>query len=467
MLDYRKTLAGLSVLLTLILPCGCLRKDAVWITLANGLPEKVFAAGAGRNVIYYILKQTHEPLFRREDGENYTSRILKHWSRNINCTEFSFYPDTSLRFNDENLFSQAFFEQYMVGLVAKYDPSAKVLLENRGVTVRFPSSKKNFLDYMTEYENAPSVRMKESVEAGLGPFEVASIDKNRISLKRKTPVSDGYNEILIVEQAAQKSLGIKDRDVSDFNRIPVADIPGWVGREYLGFNNVVLKSGNLIINHPNQTVRKLIYNCVDVKEFRAAFFPAREKFRSIQTVFPVGVPGAVPGEAEQVCRPLGNAARTHKRIVLANWRSDNFPELQAFALSFRKKTGIEMGILNSSPGELMKVLHKIPRPYNAIVMHFDAVRPDQAIFLEVFFKRDGYLDFDLPKLEPMYKQMLLEEDPAKKSVIGEKIARGLRDAAVVLPLYQDEKPVYYPGVIKNISVGRGFSEYPEIAEFRL
>lgn len=464
--EFRKTLAVFCLFLAAGFQWGCTRKTDVWVTLVNGMPEKVFTAGASRNVVYYVLKQTHEPLLRREDSQNYTSRVLKSWRRNINNTEFAFYPDTSLQFNPGHPFSVEVFEEYLSGLVKRYSSSARIHRENGGLIINFPQAQDTFLDFLTEYENAPSIKASVNIEDGLGPFRVVSLEKNTLALERKIPVSRGYNKILIVEQAAQKNVVPDSRNISDFNRIPLSDIPDWAKQEYLSFNNVVLKSGNLIINHHDKEMRELIYNCIDVKEFRAAFFPARKEFRSIKTVLPIGVPGALSGEPEQACGRFKNIKLSSKKIILANWRSDNLVELKAFSDSFKKKTGINLQLLNSSPAELIKVLHKSPRPYHLIPMHFDAVRPEPAIFLEPFFKRDGYLDFALPELEPLYKRMLSEGAPGKRAELGGEIALKLRDNAVVLSLYQDERPVYYPGEIKNINVGKGFSEYPEIADFR-
>lgn len=43
---------------------GCFRKDDVYDALLIDLPLEITTDNAEINIVYYILKQTHEPLFK-------------------------------------------------------------------------------------------------------------------------------------------------------------------------------------------------------------------------------------------------------------------------------------------------------------------------------------------------------------------------------------------------------------------
>lgn len=72
--------------------------EASWAVLYPSVPGRIATSLAGENDVYYVLKQTHEPLLRKDDGQNYSSRILRSWGRNIRSSEYTFCPDTRLSF---------------------------------------------------------------------------------------------------------------------------------------------------------------------------------------------------------------------------------------------------------------------------------------------------------------------------------------------------------------------------------
>lgn len=466
MSDYRKEGLRITAVLVLLILSGCSTKRADWTVLVNGLPTKVSPEFASRSVVYYILRQTHEPLFRLDDGENYTSRLLKKWDRRISDGSYCLCPNTSLRFNADSKFSVDFFGKYIEATIKRRWPSAEVLQENDCFRVRFQDARGGFFDYLSQYENAPSVQDRNGFSQGLGAYRISKIDEGKIELERKNPVSNGYNRIVLYEYTAWKKSGTNAESVSDFNRISPEDIPAWAPQKYVSFANVTLKSGVLVINHPDAHLRNLIYNCVQVDVFRNAYFPTKKDFHSIKTVFPMGVPGGAAGLPAQVCDKKIKDGLKDREFVFANWREDNLKQIENFSREFHRVTGVKMRVVNSSPQTLIKKLHKFPRPFNAIVLHLDAIRAEQSAFFDVFLLKDGYLDFPLPRISEMYQDMQTKENQEDRSHIGANIAETLKNEHVVLPLYQEERTFYYPKEIKNLNVGVGFIEYPEIAEFK-
>lgn len=470
MCTYRKNkiILLLGVLGVFLASCHNYRAPVrQWGVLAVGLPEKITISRARGNTTYYILKQTHEPIFRKNDGQNYSSRVLKSWTRNIDYTQYVFCPKTSLHFNDSVVFTTAAFHSHINTVTGRFDPNFVLTQKDGCSIVGFKKSKTGYLDFLTLYENAPSVNQSENIELGLGPFYVQSLTEESIVLARKRPIRNGYNEIVLYEYRGENDSNLQNHNIKDFNLIPDFDLPKWVIDEYAGFTNVELKTVALIINHPDKEIRKSIYNCVDVAKLREAFFPKKSDFHNIQTILPVGIAGAKAGKPVQFCNRKTISSKTNTPIVFANWMYGNDNQLNEFTDEFYKKTGIKITITNFPPKKLVKVFNKYPRPYNLVIIVFDAVRSNPSAFFESFTKSDGFHDFEIPKIKELYKMMNDEDDSDKRKTIVSKMVNEIINQAVALPLYQSVKKIYYPKEIKNIEVGRGFLEYPEVAKFRI
>jgi hypothetical protein len=277
-------------------------------------------------------------------------------------------------------------------------------------------------------------------------------------------VRGGYDLIVLHEYLGPKDPNLENREIKDFNIVPSGDIPKWVKEEYTRFETVELKSINLIINHPDREVRDKVYNCVDIPALRTAFFPGKKDFFDINNILPMGIMGAIPGLPTQSCE------KDHKNTTelrFANWMFGNTEAMTEFAANFTRKSGIKWRVDPYSPQALVSVLNRAPRPFDLVIIVFDAVRPDPTAFFDSFAKRDGFHDFELPGISALYKKLFYEEDEIEKEKISKKLAGIISSQALALPLYQNIRVIYYPKEISNLMVGRGFLEYPEVAEFRL
>ncbi|HBB66322.1 MAG TPA: hypothetical protein DCZ93_03265 [Elusimicrobia bacterium] len=446
--------------------CGGTADSQRWEVLLLGIPEEVAVRRAAETATYYIIKQTHEPLFRRDDGQNYSSRLLKSWGRDISARQYSFCPDSSLSFDVKRYFDPEYFQGYLAGVTKKYNSEFKIGREGERFTVTFPAPQKGYLDFLTLYENAPTVVQSPGIEAGLGQFYVRSLSSEKIVLLRKAKVSDGYNEIILNEFDPSKGEKYEYAKMSDFNKLSSFDVPQEVSQNYLGFNNVQLRSDVVMINHPDRETRRQVYNCLDVDKFRKAFFPQKKEFYDVKTVLPVGVPGAAPGRPEQACVRRAGAKGKKREIVLYNHRSGNSAQLEKFAAEFNSLSGLTLKIVACTPQELVRVLHKAPRPFNLTVLGLDTVYPDYLTFFDCFVREDGYFDFKLPRIAALYAKLEREADPDLKLALVKELLGELSKEAVVLPLYQNIKRFYYPKKIKNLNIGRGFMEFPDVADFR-
>ncbi|HAH31591.1 MAG TPA: hypothetical protein DCL44_04690 [Elusimicrobia bacterium] len=460
-----KIIPLLMFVLCAFLVFGCSKpKDYFWGVYFSGLPERIFAELAGEDAVFYILKQTHEPILRRDDGENYSSRILKNWRRSVDSSIYTFCPDTSQRFNTQYAFSTEYLKTHIAFITRRYSPDFAVSQTGGCVVVDFKKSRKGYLEFLTKYTNAPTIRENGNIEAGLGAFYVADISKEKIVLKRKKYCGKGYNTITVYEYGGISDLNPQKIDLKDFNRIPESEIPENVSKQFLSFENISLKSVSLVINSPNIKLRKIVYNCVDIVKLRQAFFPKTKGFYDIATILPVGVPGGQAGRPMQLCSKPHQMEGT--TLIFANWRSDNQRQLETFATDFHKTTGIIMKIKNYSAYDLVKTLFKRPHPYNLVMIGNSLVQPEYDVFFKDFLKKDGLLDFDLPHLNSLRNSMIKEEDDHEKTNIAVKIAEGLSSEAAVLPLYQETRSFYYPTEIKNLTVGKNFIEYPDVGDLR-
>ena len=437
-----------------------------WGVYLPGLPEKVLTSLADEDVVFYILKQTHEPLFRMDDGDNFSSRVLKNWSRSVDSSKYVFCPDTAQRFDGKQNFSLDFFETYLADVTRRYSQDFTILRTGECLNVSFKKRKAGYLNFLTKYTNAPTLGISRDMELGLGPFLTESIGKENIVLKRKKSVDKGYDRITLFEYA-DSSVDLNRKDLSDFNRIPFGALPEAVSERFISFESIPLKSTGLIITSPDKTSREILYNCFDISGFRQAAFPDAKQFYDIQTLLPMGIPGAKPGRPPQECRnSYREKAKALKPFILANWRRENLAPLKAFAADFYVRTGIRIEIKQYEVQELVKTLFVRPHPYDLVLVNFSVVQPEYDIFLKDFLVKDSLVDFNMPKLAVLRKKMIKEEEGPVVAEMAANIAGGLGKEAAVLPLFQEIGKFYYPANIKNMIVGKGFTEYPEVADFR-
>jgi MarR-like DNA-binding transcriptional regulator SgrR of sgrS sRNA len=269
----------------------------------------------------------------------------------------------------------------------------------------------------------------------------------------------------LYEAAADPLLDLQREDIADFNRIAWTKVPAATLERFRAFDNIPLKSSGLVFVTPDKELRRMIYNCLDIKDFRQAVSPQDHSFNDISTILPVGVPGGSPGVPEQVCA-ADSALRSGKTVTLAAVDRNNREMLLRAADRFYKKTGIKIIVRMYDAGDLVKTLFKRPHPYDMITIRYSVVQPEYETFFKDFSVRNGFLDYDLPEVSSLRKRLLEAEEDQEKSVLVAKINDELRDEAVVLPLYQEVRTFYYPKKIRNLAIGKGFTEYPEVADFR-
>lgn len=447
---------------------GCGLREQTWEALLPDLPASVQKKNAEIQGVYYVLKQTHEPLFRRDDGENYSSGLLSSWSRDLRSTSYVFCPDTSLRFNKEIFFSREYFAEYISSAALRYSPEAVVRCAGACCRAEFKRPSRGFLEFLTRYENAPSIAVSSAAELGLGQFETTEMSKQRIMLRRKKRVRGGYGAIILHQYSGVKDANLKNHNISDFNKLGVEARPDWVKKEYISFHNFALKSVNVFINHPDPKVRRFLYNCIDTVKFRDAFVPNLKNYTELRTVLPVGLPGAGGGRPPQNCGGKAEVPYFTGPIVLADQNGGNLPYLKAFADDFYSRTGRRIMVQLYSVQDLIRLI-KNPaarRPYTLAV---GVVGTAWGNYTSIFVPVCGesrYVDYVPAGIKAQCRALSGEEEPAAKTELAGKLAASIADEGLLLTLFQPTDVFNYPHRIKNMFVGRGFLEYPEVGNFR-
>lgn len=455
-------LAGIFIPAVLLF--GCARESDVWVVMVNAIPARYSARGAVDMETSYMLRQTHEPLFRRDDGENFQSRLLKKWSRSPDSARYSFCPDTGLVFSGARTFSTGYFESYISSVTRVYSPDFSMVSAGGCVDIVFRKPAPGYLRFLSGYEQAPSVAVSDRVEAGLGPFEVVEMSTAAVRLERKVRVSNAYNSILLRLYKTGEDIS-GDTNVADFNKV-IFD-KNWDTGGHFAFDAVEPRAVVLLINHPEKAVRSSVYNCLDIDAFNRAYVPSLGKFNYIGTVLPMGMVGAQWGRPAQVCKAPGRSAPS-RPLVLANYQPKNDESLGKYLEGFALKTGIAVKAKRYSSKELIDLIKEKPprQPYQLIVFMLDSSRNEYAEVLDYFYG-DNTVIADMPASpKKAYRDLVREEDPGKREALARELAAFLADEHFALPLFQYSKTLRYPKNIKNINVGRGFIEYPEVADFR-
>lgn len=446
--------------------CLCAAADTdSWEVVVRIIPVNVSVKDVFDAVDSYIIRQTHEPYFRRDDGENYTSRIVKKWSRDLDYTNYTFCPEPGLGFNSDNALTAESFYSHLTETTRLYRSSFTAAEDGACTHIAFSAPARGYLDFLTRYENSPTMKTAPNIEAGLGPFYVEKLTVDAAVLKRKKQVRDGYNTIVVRKLAGPNDPKLNSRDISDFNMLPSP--PVWVTKEYREFSNLDPRSIVLVINNKSLRLRKALYRCLDIDKFRDAFTLTFKDYQNIRSILPLGISGAAAGLPEKACRKEDYFPG--EEVVLISQKADNRSELEKFSRYFYAKTGIKIVVKNEAPQDITTMLKKASErhPYNLIVFVLNSSHSDYEDYFRYFIPgKDAAIDWGGEGLGELYQRLVKEDFPERKTIIAKELAQEISERALALPLFQYSRKVYYPKHIKNLNVGRGFIEFPEIADFR-
>ncbi|MCT4642772.1 MAG: hypothetical protein N4A33_10805 [Bacteriovoracaceae bacterium] len=459
MRTYFKTLiVGLIFILT---SCSD-NKDRNWNTIAVGLPKEVKPSIAQINMGLYVIKQTHEPILRPKNRNELYSQILSKWNRNKNNTAFKFCLKENLVFDDDMPYKQEEFHNHLKVITKKIASDVVIKKSNQCSIVEFKGPQNDFLSYLAKYENAPSKKVTNRPwEIGLGPYKVVSLEDQKIKLIRKKPTDDGYNEIIFESYNGADDKILKRKEIEDFNRVLITDLPSWIKESYKEYNVALLQSVNLLINVKNKDERKYLFNCLDIEKFRQAFMPKQLSFTDIKTILPIGIPSAKKGKAAQNCKKLEKLSPKYK---FYNWNKSSSESLKNYFADLKEKTNILIEVVDITMDYFVEIILKNPHPYDLTVAALDAVSIDYDAFYSPVLSDVSVIDFRDDKSQKLYNKF---KTANKKGLILEDLNKAILESNLILPLYQEVRDFYYPKQIKNLNLGIDDLEYLEIGDLKI
>lgn len=453
-----------KIILSFILVSCSTEKDQIWNALVLGLPSNLGTVAANVNMGLYVVKQTHEPLFRLDKYGQFYSQVLTSWERNRDYTSFTFCPDSNLQFNKDQFFNQKFLSTFLKSYSKKNGYLTAISEIDTCTLVKVREKGREFLSNLTKYENAPTLEGKgKTFEYGLGKFQIEDFNKTKLIMKRKKDSSDGYNTIIFKTYEGPKDTALKNKNYEDFNRVFITDVPDWVKADFKSFDVQLLQSVNLVINIPNKEHRKRIFNCIDVSKFRRAFANGQTKFANIGNILPVGVSGGKPVKVNQNCKRESESVS----YPFYNWKADNHDSLEKYFNEIKVK-GINLKLENHSLDDFVSSVFKQPHPYKLTVMAFDAtVGSHEPFFTHLVKKHQAVIDSPILKASDLLDSLLVETNEVRKEELVIELLRHLKESYYILPLYQEQRAFYYPKHVKNINLGNNFLEFPEIGELKI
>ena len=451
--------------LVLVFVSSCVSKrDQTWNALVLGLPEQLGVGAANVNMGLYVIKQTHEPIFRIDKYGQFYSQILKNWERNRDYSRLTFCPNEQLSFDSSTSFDSQYLKSFIDDYSSKMNLSVDSKIVENCLVSNIASDGKRFLTGLTKYENSPTHKVEnKNYEYGLGKFEVSEFNKKELIMLRKEKNSNGFNKIVFKTYEGPEDLALKDKNFEDFNRVFVTDIPDWVQKEFKSFDVQLLQSVNLVLNIQDEKARKRLFHCIDVDKFRRAFAFGQTKFSEINNILPVGVLGGVSKRVEQNCSIPDESIS----YPFYNWKVYNFDSLKEY-FDQLKKQNIHLSLENHSLDDFVSSVFKQPHPYKITVMAFDAtIGSHEPFFTHLVNTNQAVIDSPLTEASPLLENLLKETNETKKEILVEQILTILKKSYYILPMYQEQRSFYYPKRIKDINLGNNFLEFPEIGELKI
>lgn len=457
-----------ALLAVFLCSCGERRPpDRAWDMLAVGLPAEATPRVAMLNMGYYLLRQTHRPLFDLQSDGRFSSRLLERWTRAIDSTSYVLCPAGGLRFDASRPFDRDYLARFLRARATTLDPRAAISEEGACVRVALTRNGDRFLPFFADMANAPTVTTPDpKVELGLGDFRAETVSSDRIVLSRKETVTDGYEKVVMHAHGGANDPRLEDRGVEDMNRVLLQDLPDWVKTSYDDYGVTLLQSVNLLIDAPDPATRRLVHGCLDVDRFRRAFMPRQRDFADIATILPLGLPGARAERPSQRC-PSTKVRAGAPALTFGNWNRGNEEGLRAEFIRLSAATGLRFDVKTLSQDDFVKQILSTRRTFDLSVIALDATSPDYAAFYgPVVGDRGRFARVALPQARALLDLLSGEADAKRLSRDVAELDALLAGEGLVLPLYQETRTFYYPKGLKGLELGNNFLEYPDIGQIR-
>lgn len=441
---------------------GCThRRSETWKVLMIGSFDQLKPTASNSDHVSYVLRQTHEPIFRRDENKQVVSRILNNWNRSEDYKSFRLCPNTNLEFaNGQNL-DASDLENSIKSTwsgITKFETKQ----ENGCLSIQFREPRRNFFDALMSFGASPSrPTANPHIEMGLGPFRVEEFSKKRILLTRKQPDSSKrFDKIEIKNTDLMTADQIDDHSVQDFNMLRGSHVPAWVATEYFEYPNSNLENFLLVINVADFKIRQAIYNCIDVPALTEAHGHVK-RINEIASLYPIGISGAKSGKIPQTC--IKRQLNVSKPLVFINPKPENQAKYIKVFDDLTSKTGIPFIVKQISFSDLGHYLTDTHSGYDLAIVAVQNEFADMTDFLELIADQKKQIhSLSLPDLNQKYNQFKNTSDPVRRQKMGVALNDEILNLALTAPLFQPVIPIYYPKDVTLPSVGSSFTTAPEV-----
>ena len=461
MCSYYKKIIIFSLLLLCSASCSKKSNDDTWDIIAFGLPKIITPSIANINMGLYILKQTHEPLFRYKKRTELYSNLLNNWDRDLKYQHFNFCIKSNLYFSKGNPYEVDHLKQDLSKVAVKLSSKFKIGVNGKCIKIQFEYAQKSFLDMLTKYKNAPSRSTQNNKwDNGLGHFKITNITNKKISLKRKVQVEDGYNKVNFWAYSGKDDPVLTFSGIEDYNRVLIQDLPANKLKSYQKFNVAVLQTINLVLNVKDAELRKDLFNCLEINEFRQAFMPEQKDFLDVGTILPIGIPYSRKEKILQNCKPKKSIGI----VKFYNWNKSSTNSLKSYFSNLQKRTGLSIQVIDITMSQFVEMILKSPHPYDLTVVALDATDVNYNAYFSPIIDEKSVVDIERKELQKLYEKFKANK-PNEQSV--DAITSQILKRHLLLPLYQEVRDFYFPKHVKSLTLGKNDLEYLEISELRL
>jgi len=463
MRPYFTKIAFLLFALYSFVGCSSQIEDKTWDIIAVGLPQVVNPSIAEINMGLYLLKQTHEPLFRYRKRTELYSNLLKKWDRDSNYRIFNFCLRDDLYFSKNHKYGLDGLKSTLLEVLNNMNSSHAIEIKGDCLLVQFENEERSFLDALTKYKYAPSkASINKKWEDGLGHFLVTNIGPRKISLKRKREIQDGYNYINFWAYNGANDAILKKGGIEDYNRVLIQDLPLSRLKNYQKYNVALLQTINLVLNIHDPKLRKRMFHCLDIDEFRQAFMSKQKSFLDTGTILPIGIPYSKKSRVKQNCNK--KIVDGFSTVKFYNWNKSSSKSLESYFSSLKKKLGLDIKVVNITMNQFVDMILKSPHPYDLTAVALDAVDINYEAYFSPIIENKSIIDVKRKHLRKLYKSFKMN-GVTKDGV--ESINSDILNKHLILPLYQEVRDFYFPKHIKSLTLGKNDLEYLEISELRI
>jgi len=435
---YLRASLSLTLNLVLFLSFGAQNSSAeTFRVLLPAVPKKLDHNDFLINYNFFILNQLFEPLFYLT-GDGYKSRILSHWSSDIDGQKYNFCHQKGIYFSNGKEVDIKNFEKSLSSLLKKMGKKYKIFKANDTcIKISFSKMFPDFIKRLTLFDNV-LVLDDEKGKYGISQYKLSSFTPGEeIILASSENIR--FNKVIVRKKFDEKK--VKPLDIHEYNFVAYDHIPNMVKDKFRKFSFFLVESTYLLINISDPQVRSIIYNCVNRELVHEIIYGKEYSLKHMKSFFPVGVFESLNLEILQKC-PAKKLGRKKEIGIYYFENNSNGEKLVEYINHTLNPYGISARLQKIGLNQFVNVLQSKEKKYDIAIIAHGGKSVNQYL--------SSFLDPDF-RFRVIKKNVLAE----KQFKIYDKKQKleALVDSKFVLPLVQVKKFFYYPESLIMPKVG--------------